>query len=92
MPNMNYRKGRNREYQVKRRLEKLDYYVVRSYASKGIWDLIAVGKKDVKVIQVKSSHYINHEEMERMVLCEYADVLSKEIWIYLNRKVYVATL
>ena len=41
MPNRNYQRGRAFEYRVKYHLEKLGYYVVRSYASKGLFDLIA---------------------------------------------------
>ena len=35
----NYKIGRNFEYRVKRYYEKLGYYVIRSYASKGAADL-----------------------------------------------------
>ena len=89
---MNYIRGRSREYSVKRRLEKLGYYVIRAYGSKGIWDLWAVSEFDVKLVQVKSNIYIRHEEMEKMVLFNCPDNVSREIWIYLHRKVYVATL
>jgi Holliday junction resolvase len=40
--NTAYKKGRQFEYRVKKHFEKLGYYVVRKYASKGAEDLIAI--------------------------------------------------
>jgi len=38
----NYEIGRRFEYRVQNYLRKVGYYVIRSYASKGVYDLIAV--------------------------------------------------
>jgi Holliday junction resolvase len=49
-----YLKGRQREHNLKRRLERADWLVVRSAGSKGIFDLIAI--KDVTLgLQVKGA-------------------------------------
>lgn len=40
--NFNYRRGRNFEYRCKRYYEKLGYFVIRSYASKGAADLYCI--------------------------------------------------
>jgi Holliday junction resolvase len=49
-----YIKGRQREHNLKRRLERAGWLVVRSAGSKGIFDLIAI--KDVTLgLQVKGA-------------------------------------
>jgi len=42
--NTAYKRGRAFEYRVKKHFEKLGYYVVRKYASKGFEDLLAIKK------------------------------------------------
>lgn len=42
MPNSNYRKGTRAERIVRAQLEALGYHVVRRYASKGPYDLLAL--------------------------------------------------
>ncbi len=43
--NFNYQKGRRFEYRCRNWLKKYGYYVLRAYASKGAFDLIAVPPK-----------------------------------------------
>jgi Archaeal holliday junction resolvase (hjc). len=43
--NKNYIKGRNKEYRIKRKLEKEGYYVIRSAGSHSYFDLIAINKE-----------------------------------------------
>ncbi|MGB0976973.1 MAG: hypothetical protein ACPGSG_08315 [Prolixibacteraceae bacterium] len=73
--NKNYVAGRNFEYRIIRWLTGKGYYVVRSYASKGIFDLVAVPPKSSKLsrallIQAKYSRkgkaYIVVEEKTRL--------------------------
>jgi Holliday junction resolvase len=47
-------KGTRNERRSMRLLEAAGYYVTRSGASLGAWDLIAVSSKDVALIQVKT--------------------------------------
>ena len=70
MPNRNYQRGRAFEYRVKYYLEKLGYYVVRSYASKGLFDLVAIAPRHVStmgfdplLIQCKTNGYVPPAEM-----------------------------
>ena len=46
--NTAYKRGRAFEYRVKKHFEKLGYYVVRKYASKGAEDLIAIRGVDLR--------------------------------------------
>jgi len=54
MPLRNYIKGRQREHNLKRKLEQAGWLVVRSAGSKGVFDLIAI--KDVTLgLQIKGA-------------------------------------
>ena len=75
MANKNYVSGRGFEYRVVRWLKDRGYYVVRSYASKGIFDLVATPPRSSKLsgallIQAKHSRSgkvkISSEEKTRL--------------------------
>ena len=61
--NLNYKRSRKREWQLKKSLEKDGYYSIRAAGSKGIADVIAIKPAecgnafhfDVRFIQVKVS-------------------------------------
>jgi Holliday junction resolvase len=57
------RKGTRNEWRSRKILESAGYHVVRSGASLGDWDLIAVGIKDVVLCQVKSNTWPGRMEM-----------------------------
>lgn len=67
-----YRAGRAFEQQIRGRLNRRGYYVKRSYKSKGIEDLLAVGMPCVKVgvsalfIQAKRRGVISSEEWNKL--------------------------
>jgi Holliday junction resolvase len=77
MASRNYEIGRRFEYRVQNWLRKEGYYVQRSYASKGLVDLIAVPKY-VKVgwvnitlgIQAKKNGYVHPSEMKTLLECK----------------------
>jgi len=48
--NKNYKKGRSFEYRVANHFRNLGYYVKRSYASKGVEDLIAIRRAPVDAV------------------------------------------
>ena len=48
MANVNYRRGRAKEYRIKKKYEKCGYYVIRTAGSHGVCDLVAFGR-DKKV-------------------------------------------
>jgi len=75
MSNKNYVSGRNFEYRIAKWLKDRGYYVVRSYASKGIFDLVATPPRSSKLsgallIQAKHSRSgkvkISSEEKTRL--------------------------
>lgn len=64
MANVNYRRGRAKEYRIKKKYEKCGYYVIRTAGSHGVCDLVAFGRdKKVIPIQVKPrGGYIKPDE------------------------------
>ena len=74
MTNRNYIKGRNFEYRVIKYLRGKGYYCIRAYASKGLFDIIAVppnagimtsdGDKFPLLIQAKYNGQVPNKEMD----------------------------
>ena len=54
-----YKKGAQYEYVVKRKLEDKGYIVYRAYASRGVYDLIAIKGQITLGVQVKSLSQTN---------------------------------
>lgn len=59
-------KGRRNEHRSRDLLEAAGYSVTRAAASKGCFDLIAVGTVDVLLVQVKTNRWPGREEMAAM--------------------------
>jgi len=83
----NYRKGRAREYYVKKLLlQKGALWVVRSYGSHGLFDLTAVFPSETWLVQVKKK-YIHPKEL--FALQDFKKKLLAEnikIVLYINRE------
>ncbi len=69
-----------------RALEALGYSCTRAAASLGMWDIIAIGPNDNKLVQVKSNRWPPLSEMQAMVAFRCNSVNSKEVWRYDDRK------
>ena len=71
MSSKNYEIGRRFEYRVQNYLRAKGYYVVRSYASKGVYDLIAIPPTNGDFqnyplgIQCKTNGYLPPKERQR---------------------------
>jgi hypothetical protein len=57
-------KGRRNEYRSRALLESLGYQVLRSAASKGAWDLVALSTSDVVLVQCRSNRAPTPAERE----------------------------
>ena len=80
------RKGISKERLVKKMLERVGYLVLRSAASKGPFDLVALRKNEVRLIQVKTNRHPSTEEEENLI--EIANRLipfSVEVWVFYDR-------
>lgn len=59
----NYRKGRDKEYRIKKLYEQMGYIVLRTAGSHGFADLVAVREfpKEIIFIQVKPDKYLKEK-------------------------------
>ena len=78
----NYRRGYERERKTVSILEKAGYYCVRAGGSKGLFDVVAIGPKDIKLIQVKNNRAPNPVEMEAIEEFDSPPFATKEVWVY----------
>ena len=86
----NARRGADAERKCRKVLEGLGYIVVRSAASKSPWDLIAVGSKDVRLVQCKLTR---RWRSFRPVIRDLAAVpipsgstVRQELWVWVQRE------
>ena len=73
--NKNYRRGRSKEYRIKKKYEKLGYTVLRTAGSHGFADLIALKINEIIFIQVKPKKF---SEKKKRELLEKYDWLNDE--------------
>lgn len=79
-------KGNRREHRCMHLLESQGYSCTRSSASLGAWDVIAIRKDGVRLIQVKSNRWPRSPEMAQLEEFEAPPGVTKEIWRYDDRK------
>lgn len=82
------RKGNKQEHRAMNTLESEGYACCRSAASLGIFDVVAIRKDSIKLIQVKSNR--KPPKPERLALIEFAKNNcpangTVEIWVYKDR-------
>jgi len=75
--NKNYVKGRSFEYRTQNFLRKIGYYVIRSYGSKGLYDLLAIPARSIAkysypklplLIQCKYNGYVPPKEKKNLLI------------------------
>ena len=78
----NKRRGTAAEHRTMRVLEAAGYACSRSAASLGLWDIIAVGPKDIRLIQVKFGirPALSGIERKALELFQVPPNVSKELW------------
>jgi len=80
--NKGYIKGRRLELLAKRELEADGYFVIRSAASKGPFDLVAVSSFETRLIQVKTRKPSKREINKLKQISEKLYDVPVQIWIY----------
>ena len=97
----NVRRGHDTERRCVRELKAKGYDVIRSAASKSVWDLIAIGSYDIKLIQCKRIADVkkNHASVRpKPVIDEMREApapktgpITKELWTWVDRKGWTIT-
>ena len=78
-----YRKGRYYERKTRKILEEKKYYTIRSAASKGIVDIVAINNQEVIFIQVKSgSSPFSKKDKVKFSNLPIPLNCRKELWIF----------
>ena len=94
------RQGHDRERQCVREVTEDGYVAIRSAGSKKVWDVIAIGPDDIKLIQVKKTNKnIQSSIAPKAVIQEMRNapapnsgVVIKELWTWVNRRGWVVTI
>lgn len=82
-----YKRGRKKEYEIRTRLQLLGYLAERTAGSHGLWDITAVSRLRVRLIQAKwtatgtdsSWQDDNYRAFRRL---HVPDSVTKEIWVF----------
>jgi len=88
----NYERGRAKEYQTMKTLQKMGYHTFRMSGSHTPFDVIAVLWKEgtelplIRFIQVKFGKYISKGVIEELKKIKLPSVIQKEIWHYRPKK------
>lgn len=77
------RKGRYNERKAIKILESAGYYCVRSSASLGLFDIVAIGANGIRLIQVKTNRMASEIEVEAIEKFNgIPQNATKEIWVF----------
>ena len=82
----NYQRGRSAEYKAVKELQAAGYIATRSAGSHGLWDVMALNKNGVRLIQIKSDADINDVRFECRVARDKMAELNRplnvtcEVW------------
>ena len=93
------RQGHSRERQCVRELTERGYVAIRSAGSKKMWDVIAIGPDDIKLIQCKKTNKNIQSSIAPKAVVEEmrhapspnSGVVHKELWTWVNRKGWFVT-
>jgi Holliday junction resolvase len=79
-------KGTRAEHRAIRLLEAAGYVCTRAGGSLGLFDVIAVGQTDVRLIQVKAGgEYLSGVERESITGLTLPANVSREVWRFPDR-------
>lgn len=85
----NYVKGRRREYRAQQILERAGYQTIRAASSKGVVDVVAFRRGDVRLISIKSggayASAIEREALEAIRSDNWRSAYTVEIWRFPDR-------
>jgi hypothetical protein len=71
------------ELKTKKRLERLGYWYIRAGRSHGIWDFVAVNRREVLFVQAKLRQGPDEEEWARLrAFTDHPQNARKEVWIW----------
>lgn len=87
-----YKKGLYYENKARKELEAQGFYIIRSAASKGLWDIVAINNNIVRFIQVKTNDLPRLNERKNLANFKCPINSTKEIWRYFGmgkKQIYI---
>jgi len=89
MTNKNYIRGYNIERKALKELEKEGFFSIRSAGSHSKFDIVAINKNEIRLIQLKSvrtKYYSFKKEIEELKkFNNYPKNTTIELWVWLSR-------
>lgn len=88
----NYTRGREKEYEVMKRLREEGYECIRTAGSHGPFDVVAIGPQGVRFVQVKrvrpGTNWRREYEKAKEALFSLPrlDGISYEVWVWKDRE------
>ena len=79
-------KGRRLEHKTIKLLESAGYRCTRAAASKGVWDIVAIGPNCIRLIQVKANKAPGPLEREEMQEFQVPQGVTREYWVWKDRE------
>jgi hypothetical protein len=80
------RKGTRAEHRAMQMLAEAGYRCTRASASLGLFDVIAIGPNDVRLVQVKAgTKYLSARERAQIVSLEVPPNVMRECWRFPDR-------
>jgi Archaeal holliday junction resolvase (hjc) len=80
---MSKRKGSRNEHKAMRILEAAGYHTTRAAASLGMFDIVAINRQGIRLIQVKTNRDASPLEREGIALFDGLPAnATKEVWIF----------
>jgi len=80
------RKGTRNEHRTINALEAIGYRCTRAAGSLGEWDVIAIGRNDIRMIQVKTNCWPGSAETETLRAFPAPSCATREIWRWDDRR------
>ena len=82
------RKGSRAEHRAMQILEASGYACTRAAASLGVFDVVAIGPADIRLVQVKCGERCQVSGVEREQLVAFAAPanVTKEVWKFYDRR------
>ena len=78
-------KGTRLELKTIKRLEAEGYRCTRAAGSKGVWDIVAIGETDIRLVQVKANKAPGPDERKQMERFKVPENVSREYWVWVDK-------
>jgi len=87
MPNKHYQRSYRAERKAFKQLEKEGYHCIRASSSKGVCDVVAIGRNDIRLVEIKAKESYRNirktADEKPLRDIKVPDNVSREVWYWL---------